>query len=82
MAGKHIPTQGKAAQTLLDRLERISADSPWAHQASGIRAALAKKLTRSDLAGLETLLDAGYEILEKAAAEIPPAEEGRPPVKR
>ena len=58
---------------LLDRLERISADSAWAHQASGIRASLAKCLIREDRAPeeIEDLLLLGYQILEKAASEIP-----------
>ena len=61
------------AQILLNRLERISADSPCAHQASGVRASIAKTLsdTHPDLKSLEELLDLGFEILEKAAAEIP-----------
>ncbi|MCJ7733810.1 MAG: hypothetical protein MUP11_04600 [Anaerolineales bacterium] len=60
------------AEILLNRLERISADSPWAHQASGIRASLAKVLSRGDLEShqLKTLLEMGFRILEKAAGEI------------
>ncbi len=61
------------AKLVLDRLEKISADSPWAHRASGVRASLAKSLSnpRPDLEALELLLVLGFEILEKAAAEIP-----------
>lgn len=61
------------ARTLLSRLERISADSPWAHQASGIRAALARHLTRKDpsQAEITDLLERGFEVLENAAGEIP-----------
>ena len=61
------------AQTLLDRFERISADSAWAHQASGIRASLARQLTESEPAALilKDLLETGFMILEKAAGEIP-----------
>ena len=57
----------------MDRLERISADSPWAHQASGVRASLARCLEKEShsLAEIEDLLDLGYQILEKAAREIP-----------
>jgi hypothetical protein len=60
------------AQTLLDRLERISADSPWAHQASGVRASLARSINEPepDLVVLDRLIRMGFEILEKAAAEI------------
>jgi hypothetical protein len=61
------------ARRLLDRLERISADSPWAYQASGIRASLAKGLSRGtlDRKDLLELINAGFQILEKAASEIP-----------
>lgn len=61
------------AQLLLDRLERISADSPFAHQASGIRASLAKHLNREnpDRQDIEDLTRQGFQILEKAAGEIP-----------
>jgi hypothetical protein len=58
---------------LLDRLERISADSIWAHQASGVRASLARAVAdpNTDVTAVKKLLVLGFEILEKAAAEIP-----------
>ncbi len=61
------------AELILSRLERISADSPWAHQASGIRASLAKQLAREipDQLAIRALLERGFYILEKAASEIP-----------
>jgi len=61
------------AKILLDRLERISADSGWAHQASGVRASLAKILSQedSDLEQISPLLELGFMILETAAGEIP-----------
>ena len=61
------------AKILLDRLERISADSGWAHQASGVRASIAKILSQEypDLDQLSPLLDLGFLILENAAGEIP-----------
>ena len=61
------------SRLLLDRLERISADSPWAHQASGVRASLAKCLAGDDPdpEEIRNLLILGYQILEKAASEIP-----------
>lgn len=67
------PASIKKAHLLLHRLERISADSPWAHQASGIRASLARCLASKDceLDQLEFLLEVGFEILEKAASQIP-----------
>jgi hypothetical protein len=63
----------RRAYLLLSRLERISADSPWAHQASGIRASLAKSLSRKDStrSEIEELLQQGFQILERAAGEIP-----------
>ena len=73
MSGKNIQITITRAQVLLTRLERISADSQWAHQASGVRASISKSLSnsQSDLGSLEQLLDTGFNILEKAAAEIP-----------
>lgn len=66
------------ARILLYRLEKISADSPYAHRASGIKAAIAKLLSRESHPGdgtetdtLQELLAKGFEILEKAAGEIP-----------
>jgi hypothetical protein len=66
------------AKILLQRLEKISADSRWSHQASGIRASLAKTLasitTQSEPAQVEKLdllMGQGYQILEKVAREIP-----------
>lgn len=63
----------RKSRLLLDRLERISADSAWAHQASGVRASLAKCLAREfcDPREIEDLLLLGFQILEKAAGEIP-----------
>jgi hypothetical protein len=64
------------ARILVQRLERLSADSVWAHRASGVRAALDKLLRRIDTGqdcsgeALEALLRSGYQILEKAAQEI------------
>jgi hypothetical protein len=61
------------AETVVTRLERIKADSPWAHQASGVRASLSKLLKSKELdyGSLEDLLSLGFDILEKAASEIP-----------
>jgi len=67
----------KRSRLLLHRLERISADSPYAHRASGIRASLSKRLSRGTLNPQEIvgLLECGYQILEKAAGEIPDTNE-------
>jgi hypothetical protein len=71
-----IPTsEEKLILLLLARLERISADSYWAHRASGIRGALIRFLeeTRTqdlfDSQDLESLYEIGFEILENAAKQ-------------
>jgi len=60
---------------LLTRLEKISADSVWAHRASGVRGSLIRILekmekgenvSKSDLA---RLMNMGFFILQKAAEE-------------
>lgn len=67
------------ARLLVDRLERLSADSVWAHRASGVRAALHKSLARLDEYQepdeLDVLIDLGFDILEKAAQEVPDPDE-------
>ncbi len=62
---------------VIARLERLSADSAWAHRASGLR----RSLVRAQEAAargepyppvrLRPLLEAAYRILEAAAREIP-----------
>jgi hypothetical protein len=73
----------EAAQLLIYRLERISADSIWARRSSGHRGALLKwvedfeKSSQTqeidaasiDLLTLENLIRVGYEFLENAARE-------------
>ncbi len=60
---------------LVSRLERVSADSSWSHQASGIRGALFRLLAQIengqpiDFAGLDRLVDKGYDILTKSLVE-------------
>lgn len=65
--------QKRLAHELLNRLERISADSSWAHRASGIRASLSKALAAQNIPAtrVEELIKLGFNILEKAAQEIP-----------
>jgi hypothetical protein len=60
---------------LLQRLERIPADSIWAHRASGVRGSLLK-LTEKLEKGQEVeepimkfLISYGYQILESVARE-------------
>jgi len=60
---------------LLERLERIPADSIWAHQASGVRGSLLRMVQqREDGQELEDqdmnrLISHGFQILERAARE-------------
>ncbi len=70
--------QAEVIQMLLARLARISADSPWAYKASGLRGSLMRYLDELEASArgsatpppaerLSTLLNYGFEILEKAA---------------
>jgi hypothetical protein len=75
------------AKMLVERLERISADSIWARRASGQRGALLKWLdlhgnrsdnnqsrdvyTKEDHKRLDNLMTASYALLIKAAQEYP-----------
>ena len=66
------------AEILLSRLERLSADSSWAHRASGLRGSLLRAIgqvpsfdTSHDAAHIQKLVERGYEILNQAAREIP-----------
>jgi hypothetical protein len=73
-----------SASLLISRLERLSADSHYAHRASGLRGSLLRfleQVERSNQAGVplpvspqkvEEMLALGFEILEKAAREIRP----------
>ena len=59
---------------LAERLERISADSVWAHRASGIRGALLRQMEDErnlSITGayLNDLIAIGFRILEDAASE-------------
>jgi hypothetical protein len=67
------------ARLLVARLERLSADSYWAHWASGLRGALLRSLERlesgtadekEETARLDRLFQRGFEILARAAREI------------
>lgn len=74
-----------SAALLISRLERLSADSYWAHQASGLRGSLLKfmeqfeagkiqgrgvNLDEKELSHLDDLLKKADDILLKAAREI------------
>jgi hypothetical protein len=60
---------------LIARLERISADSSWAHRASGVKGSLLRMLEKSEKGRpiqqfkLKHIMDLGFFILEKAAKE-------------
>lgn len=86
MQATHIEPLISQAKQLLDRLERISADSSFAHRSSGLRGSLLRWLDQTntspstsqgqekqnagDLLRLRSLLAASYEILEEAAKDI------------
>jgi hypothetical protein len=60
---------------LVARLERISADSFWAHRASGVKGSLLRMLEKSERGvrikktELQHMINLGFHILEKAAKE-------------
>jgi hypothetical protein len=68
---------------LAERLEHLNVDSRWARHASGIRGAVLKALTSIDEGNpppsenLDNLTQKSFEILAKAAREIPDLEELR-----
>jgi len=70
-----INQQQELIQLLISRLERLSADSLWAHRASGIRGALLRASSqleegqKVDHIHLEGLVKHGFEILESVARE-------------
>lgn len=65
----------RTLQFLLARLERISADSVVAHHASGVRGAMLRVVEKLEagrpVSGqvVRRLIESGYSLLEKAAAE-------------
>ena len=66
---------------LAERLERLSVDSLWARRASGLRGNIIKVLEEFDAgqdiepARLSPLIQRAFEILRRAAQEIPDIEE-------
>ena len=69
------------AKILVERLARLSADSIWARRASGLRASLDKAIQQVESGEqvkrdqFDQLVDLGYEMLTKAAEEIPVPDE-------
>ena len=74
----------KQAREVVQRLERISADSCWAHQSSGVRGTLWRSIDRlerslrgkarfdeRDLTKLNERIDLAFAMLTNAAREIP-----------
>jgi len=63
------------AQLLMGRLERISADSFWAHRASGVKGSLLKMLEDTENGRpvtklkIKRLLEMGFSILKNAVLE-------------
>ena len=67
--------QMELARLLVARLERLSADSFWAHRASGLRGALLKRIAAPQGEAdtrLEALIRQGFKILEQASREMRP----------
>ena len=66
---------------LVSRLERLSVDSHWARRASGLRGNLVKLLDETDSGievsaeRLELLTEAAFDILRRAAQDIPDLED-------
>lgn len=63
-------------QQLINRLERLSADSAWAHRAAGVRGGLLKALEQLENGDvpperLAETISQSYRILVSAAREIP-----------
>jgi len=66
---------------LVSRLERLSVDSHWARRASGLRGNIVKVLEEADSGKgvsstrLILLTDAAFDILRRAAQDIPDLED-------
>ena len=66
---------------LITRLERLSVDSHWARRANGLRGNIVKVLEEADSgqavssARVDLLTDAAFDILRRAAHDIPDLEE-------
>ena len=63
-----MDNQRDLAVILVARLERLSADSYWAHRASGIRGSLLRWVEEG-AGDCRELIKRGFEILENAARE-------------
>lgn len=69
------------AKILVERLARLSADSIWSRRASGLRASLDKAVGQIEKGNMidsdhfNHLVTLGYQMIEKAAEEIPVPED-------
>jgi hypothetical protein len=76
-----FPDQINLLRLLVSRLERLSVDSHWARRASGLRGNIVKLLEETDSgqevspARMELLTNAAFDILRRAAQDIPDLEE-------
>ena len=63
--------QQELIKMLIARLERLSADSYWAHQASGVRGSLLRLMENDEIISSQAalLLEKGFDFMEKAARE-------------
>ncbi len=75
------PAEVELLRRLAGRLERLSVDSHWARRASGLRGNLIKVLDEIEAGRdvgpgrLTPLVDRAFELLRRAAQEIPDVEE-------
>ena len=75
------PNDIRLLRLLISRLERLSVDSHWARRANGLRGNIVKVLEEADSgqiipgARLSLLTDAAFDILRRAAQEIPDLED-------
>lgn len=75
------PDHIRLLRLLISRLERLSVDSHWARRANGLRGNIVKVLEEADSGQqiaskrLELLTDAAFDILRRAAQDIPDLEE-------
>ena len=73
---RDLPSEAKLIQMLLNRLERISVDSVWAHRASGLRGSLLGMLEQfeegkpPEPAEFKSVMRIAFQILREAAREI------------
>ena len=74
-------SQIQLLRLLISRLEHLSVDSHWARRANGLRGNIVKVLEEADSGKevtaerLNLLTDAAFDILRRAAQDIPDLEE-------